>query len=154
MGRIKDIIGYKFGRLTVIKYSHNQNKARMYLCKCDCGNEKAVAGTALRQKVVKSCGCYRSEYVANKNYKHGKSRTPEYNAQKARMSNMKRKLKMPKWADKGKINEFYLNRPIGYEVDHIIPLNGKTVSGLHVETNLQYLKKEDNRAKSNTFNGA
>ena len=154
MGRIKDIIGHRFGKLVVVRYSHRKTNARLYLCKCDCGNEKAIAGASLRKKVTQSCGCIRSEYIAKKNYKHGKSRTPEYNAQQARMSNMKRKLKMPKWADKNKINKFYSNRPTGYEVDHIIPLNGKTVSGLHVENNLQYLKKEDNRLKSNTFNGA
>jgi hypothetical protein len=38
------------------------------------------------------------------------------------------------------IKEFYSKCPIGYEVDHIIPLNGKNVSGLHTITNLQYLK--------------
>lgn len=154
MGRIKDIIGHKFGRLTVIKYSHNQNKARMYLCKCDCGNEKTIAGTVLRQKLVKSCGCYRSEYVANKNYKHGKSKTKKYNLYYSRITYLSKLNRTPSWADKKKIKEFYLNRPDGYEVDHIIPLKGKLVSGLHVETNLQYLLKEDNRKKSNQYNGA
>ena len=47
------------------------------------------------------------------------------------------------------IKEFYSKCPIGYEVDHIIPLNGKNVSGLHTITNLQYLKASDNRRKSN-----
>lgn len=59
--------------------------------------------------------------------------------------------RMPAWADESKIREFYLNYPNGHEVDHIIPLFGKLVSGLHVHTNLQYLTIEENRRKSNRF---
>lgn len=51
-----------------------------------------------------------------------------------------------------RINLFYKNRPPGYEVDHIIPLLGNTVSGLHVLSNLQYLTMSENRQKSNHFN--
>jgi DNA-directed RNA polymerase subunit RPC12/RpoP len=51
--------------------------------------------------------------------------------------------------DKSSITEFYKNTPKGYEVDHIIPINGKNVSGLHTRSNLQYLTKHNNRVKSN-----
>lgn len=37
----------------------------------------------------------------------------------------------------------------GFEVDHIIPLNGDDVSGLHVLGNLQVLSKRANRSKGN-----
>lgn len=37
----------------------------------------------------------------------------------------------------------------GFEVDHVIPLNGKDVSGLHVLSNLQVLSKFANRSKGN-----
>lgn len=55
----------------------------------------------------------------------------------------------PKWANLSAIKEFYKNCPKGFVVDHIIPLRGKTVSGLHVEYNLQYLTSEENSRKSN-----
>ena len=59
--------------------------------------------------------------------------------------------RMPKWADKEKIKEFYLNCPPGFQVDHIIPLRGKLVSGFHIVENLQYLPAKENIQKSNKF---
>lgn len=57
----------------------------------------------------------------------------------------------PKWADLSLIKEIYKNCPEGMHVDHIVPLQGKLVSGLHVEYNLQYLTAEANIKKSNKF---
>ena len=66
---------------------------------------------------------------------------------------MKRRIakinRTPDWADLDEIREVYKNCPNGYEVDHIYPLQGKTVSGLHVSWNLQYLTPAQNRAKGN-----
>jgi len=57
----------------------------------------------------------------------------------------------PEWADLKAIKLFYVQCPPGYEVDHIIPLRGKTISGLHVLSNLQYLPFKENRVKGNRF---
>ena len=59
--------------------------------------------------------------------------------------------RVPKWADLKAIEEFYRNRPEGYHVDHIIPLRGKNVSGLHVLNNLQYLPASENLSKNNKY---
>lgn len=58
MGTLIDLIGHKFGLLTVIRRSHNtyDNKPS-WLCKCACGNEHAVRSSSLRNGDCKSCGC-------------------------------------------------------------------------------------------------
>jgi len=57
------------------------------------------------------------------------------------------RLATPVWADKKQIIEIYKNCPKGFHVDHIIPISGKNVSGLHVPYNLQYLSKSENLKK-------
>jgi hypothetical protein len=61
------------------------------------------------------------------------------------------KLRTPIWANLYDIDKFYINCPKDYHVDHIIPLQGDIVSGLHVLNNLQYLKASDNLSKSNKY---
>ena len=61
------------------------------------------------------------------------------------------KQRTPAWADRQKIVEFYKNCPKGYQVDHIVPLRGTIVSGLHIAENLQYLTAKENRNKSNRY---
>lgn len=57
---------------------------------------------------------------------------------------------VPKWADHKKIEAIYQQaRSMGklYEVDHIVPMQGRTVCGLHCEDNLQIITQRENRQK-------
>ena len=40
-----------------------------------------------------------------------------------------------------------------WHVDHVIPLRGKNVSGLHVPANMQVIRGEDNVRKNNVYEG-
>jgi len=87
---------------------------------------------------------YRRIYVRNlvKKYPHkSAAQTAKYRAALEQ--------RVPKWANLKQIQNFYRNCPKGYHVDHIIPLRGKYVSGLHVIENLQYLPAVENMRKSN-----
>lgn len=64
----------------------------------------------------------------------------------------------PPWANKDIIRLFYEQAKfkteqegIPYEVDHVFPLNGKTVSGLHCEQNLRVITAAENLAKGVRF---
>jgi hypothetical protein len=62
----------------------------------------------------------------------------------------------PAWADLAEIKQTYLDAArktletgVLHEVDHIYPLRGKTVSGLHVPDNLRVVHWLENRRKGN-----
>lgn len=58
MGRALELARKRFGKLTVIKRVENNYEGRsMWLCKCDCGNEKVIRGDCLVKGQTKSCGC-------------------------------------------------------------------------------------------------
>lgn len=83
------------------------------------------------------------------NYKRFKIGKPKRYFQEK--TKLKHALATPKWINIESICEFYANCPKGYHVDHIIPLNGENVSGLHVAWNLQYLPAKENIKKSNKY---
>jgi hypothetical protein len=56
---------------------------------------------------------------------------------------------VPLWADVEAIKQMYTNCPKGYHVDHILPLQGRTVCGFHSQHNLQYLPASENQRKYN-----
>lgn len=60
---IKNIIGNRFGRLTVLNLCEKRygNGSVVYLCKCDCGNKIEVPSSTLLNGNTKSCGCLSKE---------------------------------------------------------------------------------------------
>lgn len=69
MGRLKDLTGLRFGKLTVLQRCEtntNLNKPRWH-CVCDCGNHTIVSSKHLVSSNTKSCGCLK-RVAHNKKY--------------------------------------------------------------------------------------
>jgi len=75
-----DLMGQRFGRLTVTARVENDRRVDRptWRCVCDCGQEINLYGGALRGGRNKSCGCLRRDRAGNLRLKHGLSKTPPY----------------------------------------------------------------------------
>lgn len=74
----QNLIGVKFGMLTVIeRCGLNNDKKRLWLCKCDCGNFKKYTTSHLKRGVVVSCTCLQKAGIRGR--KHGLANSKEYN---------------------------------------------------------------------------
>ncbi len=54
---LKDYVGKRFGRLTVLSYEGKWRGMHRWRCRCDCGKETVVGQTLLQTGKTKSCGC-------------------------------------------------------------------------------------------------
>lgn len=71
MGKVIDLVGQEFGKLTVIERmpTHISPKGKHvieWLCQCECGNYTIVTASSLRSGHTKSCGCLRKENMQNR----------------------------------------------------------------------------------------
>lgn len=104
MGVFVDITGQKFNRLTVLKRVFNESKGHArWECLCECGNTTILNGTIIKNGIVKSCGCLRSDTTTAIKTKHGKAKTKEHVAwinMRARCYNPKR-CDYPRYGGRG-----------------------------------------------------
>lgn len=61
MRKATDMTGQRYGQLTVIEKAYLKNGHMFWKCKCDCGNEKIIDGSKLRDGTTKACGCLRGK---------------------------------------------------------------------------------------------
>ena len=69
-----DLVGKRFGRLTVLEYAGNER----WKCVCDCGGTALVRTNNLTLGNARSCGCYQKDVASRVSRKHGDSSTPLY----------------------------------------------------------------------------
>ena len=94
MGRFLDRTGLKYGRLTVM--SHNGRDKRnkhLWLCKCECGNEKVVVSDNLSSGKSNSCGCLKAEFLSNSGFQFRGIEDREEAVLKVQYSHLKRRHK-------------------------------------------------------------
>lgn len=78
-----DLVGQKFGKLTVIEYAgikkdNSGHTFSWFKCQCDCGNTCEKKGTILHSDKVNSCGCLYKELAKKKPNYHGKKNLKLY----------------------------------------------------------------------------
>lgn len=129
------------------KSCHRNNRIKRYYNNRD----ENIKKTTLWQQQNKEKVNLKNSKWAKNNRDKTSSNLAKYKAKKIHAT--------PKWlsiADLIEIREFYklanlITKITGikYEVDHIIPLQGQNISGLHVPSNLQVITKSENARKKN-----
>lgn len=97
-----DLLGSRFGRLTVVRESSDRSSSgsTVWVCRCDCGSPTSVTTSHLRGGTVASCGCLQRDRAREHGTKHGLTGSPthiSWTSMKGRCLNPKN----PRFADYG-----------------------------------------------------
>lgn len=141
------------------EFNKNKNKSDGHSCQCkECRKEYRIR-TANSVKLYTKIWLENNKgYMTLAHKKWRKNNLAKHNANSAKYRASKL-LATPRWLNKEhlkQIEEFYIKAEyltkttgIKYTVDHIMPLQGKDVCGLHVPWNLQILTQTENIRKLN-----
>ncbi|MBQ7705884.1 MAG: hypothetical protein IJT73_10770 [Selenomonadaceae bacterium] len=66
--RIKNLIGQKFGKLTVISFEGRRGNYTYWKCRCECGTEKIATTSTLISGHITSCGCSKAQNLVGQTF--------------------------------------------------------------------------------------
>lgn len=169
MKKSKEMIGKKFGCLTILGISSHTDKFKhKYLdCKCDCGKVKAIAMYHITSGASRSCGCKVTEATIRRNTTHGGTGTRLFNiwaSMRKRCTNPNEKaykhygargIKISsEWSNFDAFRDWSLNH--GY--DDSLTIDRINVNGDYCPSNCRWISNEEqSRNRTNnrriTING-
>lgn len=140
------------------RFNGETTKIKYFRCLCsECGKDRGFL-TKSRYKAKPMCvKCatntdeHRITLIEN-HWKHNGFKPWNKTAKSGISRASLLKQATPPWLtaeDKLQIRDLYRNCPDGHHVDHILPIKGLEVSGLHVPWNLQWLPAQVNLSKGN-----
>jgi hypothetical protein len=99
MKTLVDLIGQKFGRLTVLRKTTKAERAKTgWLCQCECGSFRINNAYNLNKGIVKSCGCLRNEnnkLAGKNNATHGATTSGKISREYKAWQSMKGRVSQP-----------------------------------------------------------
>lgn len=78
-----DLTNTRVNKLRVLRRVENVGKQPAWLCRCDCGTEKAILGMHLRAKKPVDCGCTLAARQSASHTRHGMTDSPEWKSWKS-----------------------------------------------------------------------
>ena len=109
-----------------------------------------------KERIAKSVSSYHASHkeAVKKIKTRWRDKNKSYYVAKCAERYARKSNATPVWADFDAIKDIYLEAEYQQmHVDHIVPLRGKTVCGLHVHENLQLLTERENCQKRNIWIG-
>jgi hypothetical protein len=147
--------------LAAVKRYYRANAERVKSAQAARRNRDLEASRAKERATYQERRSYhQAYYAANKEAFRERSRRMSPAQKAAHLAARRARVKraMPSWADPKQIAEVYkkakqlqLETGVPHDVDHIVPIKGADVCGLHVAWNLRPLPARENRSKHNRF---
>jgi len=100
MSKFYNLVGAKYGKLTVLSFSHVRDiyggKSKMWNCICECGGTTVQSTSELNYGRTKSCGCLKAEVTKKRSTTHGQASGGKFTAEYRTWQNMLTRCYNPK----------------------------------------------------------